>query len=100
MGVSSRNRIDQRLIDIFKEVGDQSAGAILAKELALDGALDTKEFFEAFEFYERVRKRVRQPMMVDLACGHGFWYDSSFLQHQHRIRSGLSGYADAVLLTA
>ncbi len=35
------------------------------------GAIDAKEFFEAVEFYARVRKRVRRPVMLDLACGHG-----------------------------
>ena len=43
----------------------------LARELAAVRALDSKEFFEATEFYQRVRKRVRRPIMIDLACGHG-----------------------------
>ena len=43
----------------------------LAFELATCGAIDYKEFFESVEFYERVRKRVRRPVMIEMACGHG-----------------------------
>jgi len=42
-------------------------GAALAKR----EAIDAKEFFESCEFYLRTRRRVRQPLMCDLACGHG-----------------------------
>jgi hypothetical protein len=30
-----------------------------------------KEVFESFEFFTRVRKRVRAPVVADLCCGHG-----------------------------
>jgi hypothetical protein len=73
MGVGERRRMGPTITETLDELGDHSAGAMLARELALEGVIDSKEFFEAFEFYERVRKRVRRPLMVDLACGHGLW---------------------------
>jgi hypothetical protein len=43
----------------------------LARELCLRRALPAKELFESFEFFERVRRRVRRPQVADLCCGHG-----------------------------
>jgi hypothetical protein len=45
--------------------------ARLAHALALRECVDAKELFESLEFYLRVRRRVRRPVVVDLACGHG-----------------------------
>ena len=52
--------------------GVSDAFGAIARELALTNAMDSKEFFEGVEFYQRVRKRVRRPVVLDLACGHGF----------------------------
>ncbi len=43
----------------------------LARALAERRAIHIKELLEAFEFFARVRKRVRSPTMVDLCAGHG-----------------------------
>ena len=43
----------------------------IARALAETGALDVKELVESFEFFARVRKRLRGPHVVDLCCGHG-----------------------------
>lgn len=43
----------------------------LGAALCKTQALDLKEYFEACEFFLRTRKRVRRPILVDLACGHG-----------------------------
>ncbi|MEE2787009.1 MAG: methyltransferase [Myxococcota bacterium] len=44
----------------------------LARSLAKYHAIDMKEFCESFEFFQRVRKAVRRPVVVDLCGGHGF----------------------------
>lgn len=43
----------------------------LAQALAERRAVHIKELVEAFEFFVRVRKRVRSSSMVDLCAGHG-----------------------------
>ncbi len=43
----------------------------LARELCLRRAFPIKELFESFEFFERVRRRLRRPQVADLCCGHG-----------------------------
>ncbi len=43
----------------------------LARSLAEHRAVHIKELLEAFEFFSRVRRRVRRPTMVDLCAGHG-----------------------------
>lgn len=43
----------------------------LARSLAENRAIHIKELLEAFEFFSRVRKRIRSPNMVDLCAGHG-----------------------------
>lgn len=44
----------------------------LAHALAARGAIDMKEFAESIEFFHRVRRPVRAPVVADLCCGHGF----------------------------
>ncbi len=39
--------------------------------LAAERAIKLKEVFESFEFFARVRRRVRAKHMADLCCGHG-----------------------------
>lgn len=43
----------------------------LARSLAAQRVVHIKELLEAFEFFTRVRKRIRSPTMVDLCAGHG-----------------------------
>jgi hypothetical protein len=43
----------------------------LARSLAENRVIHIKELLEAFEFFARVRKRIRRSTMVDLCCGHG-----------------------------
>jgi len=43
----------------------------LARELCVRRALPIKELFESFEFFERVRRRMRRRSVADLCCGHG-----------------------------
>jgi len=43
----------------------------LARELGDRRAISLKELLESFEFYSRVRKRMRSAKMADLCCGHG-----------------------------
>ncbi|MCB9544506.1 MAG: hypothetical protein H6706_01270 [Myxococcales bacterium] len=43
----------------------------LARALAARGAVDMKELAEAFEFFARVRRAVRRPVVADLCAGHG-----------------------------
>lgn len=43
----------------------------LARALAENRAVHIKELLEAFEFFARVRKRMRNREMVDLCAGHG-----------------------------
>ena len=71
LGVGQRSRLGEKMLDHRDRTGIRTPIAAIARELALDGAVDSKEFFEATEFYQRVRKRVRRPAVVDLACGHG-----------------------------
>ena len=43
----------------------------LGRALSARCAIDMKELCEAFEFFERTRRRVRAPDVADLCCGHG-----------------------------
>lgn len=43
----------------------------LARELCQRRVLPIKELFESFEFFERVRRRLRRRSVADLCCGHG-----------------------------
>jgi hypothetical protein len=43
----------------------------LARALGDRRAISLKEFLESCEFYARTRRRVREPQMADLCCGHG-----------------------------
>ena len=43
----------------------------IARLLGHHKLLNIKEITESFEFFQRVRHRVRRRVMVDLCCGHG-----------------------------
>ena len=43
----------------------------LARALCHHRALPIKELFESFEFFERVRRRMRATCLADVCCGHG-----------------------------
>jgi hypothetical protein len=61
-------RIDRRCTEAID--GTQLAVRFV-NELADRRAIKLKEVFESFEFFARVRRRVRAPLMADLCCGHG-----------------------------
>ncbi len=63
-----RARLDRRALEYFE--GERLADQ-LARALAHRRALPIKEVFESFEFFGRVRRRVRAPDVADLCCGHG-----------------------------
>ncbi len=63
-----RHRLDHRALPLFSGTDFPNR---LARTLAEDGLMNLKEVLESFEFFERVRTRVRAPEMVDLCCGHG-----------------------------
>lgn len=63
-----RARLDERAADVF---ASQSLPDKLARALATRRALPVKELIESFEFFARVRRRVRAPRVADLCCGHG-----------------------------
>jgi hypothetical protein len=66
--VRLRKRIGPRALPYFS--GDQLPHR-LVRALANRRALPIKEVFESFEFFERVRRRIRRPHVLDLCCGHG-----------------------------
>ena len=61
LGVGDRTRLGSQMLNHLDESGANTPMAALARELAKTGAVDSKEFFEAAEFYHRVRRRVPQP---------------------------------------
>ena len=46
-------------------------GTSTPQELSARSAVDGKELFESCEFWHRTRRRVRRPVVVDMACGCG-----------------------------
>jgi hypothetical protein len=64
----TRNKIDHRALALFDGPGLPEK---LVRALARHNALPVKEIFESFEFFQRVRRRLRAPAMADLCCGHG-----------------------------
>ena len=66
--VGSRNPIGPGHVASF---GGDSLQDRLARSLAEERAVPVKEVFESFEFFGRVRKYVRGPVVADLCAGHG-----------------------------
>ncbi len=64
----ARSTLDERSLGHF--TGDTLIDR-LARALARERALPVKELFESCEFFERVRRRVRGPLVADLCAGHG-----------------------------
>lgn len=63
-----RGRIDMRAWDHF---GDRNLPDKIVRAIAARRAVPIKEIFESFEFFERVRTRLRAPHVADMCCGHG-----------------------------
>lgn len=63
-----RARLDERAASVF---ASESLPDKLARALAARRALPVKEVVESFEFFARVRRRVRAAQVADLCCGHG-----------------------------
>lgn len=61
-------RIDPNCVEYFTGAG---LAVRFVHALAERRAVKLKEVLESFEFYARVRRRVRGPRMADLCCGHG-----------------------------
>ncbi len=56
----------------------------LVRAIAAHGGLALKEVLEAFEFFDRVRRRLRRPQVADLCCGHGLvGLLFAVLEHRH-----------------
>ena len=68
LDVGSRNPVDEYLTRHFPSEGLPDR---LARALAERRAVPVKELFESFEFFGRVRKLVRAPVVADLCAGHG-----------------------------
>jgi hypothetical protein len=66
--VGTSGRIDHRSLPYFSS---ERLPDKVVRALAEARAIPLKEVFESFEFFERVRRRVRAKVMVDLCCGHG-----------------------------
>jgi len=64
----NKGRIDERTIALLPK-GNFTRRVCAA--LARDGLLPLKEVCESFEFFERVRRAIRAPVIADLAAGHG-----------------------------
>ncbi len=64
----THGRIDARILSALPPEG--RTYQILAA-LAEHSALPMKEVCESFEFFERIRKRIRAPHVADLCAGHG-----------------------------
>ncbi len=63
-----RGRIDERALPYFSS---DSLVDRLVRALAARRAITIKEVTESFEFFGRVRRRVRAARMLDLGAGHG-----------------------------
>ena len=66
--VASRNPVDERALEAFPS---DSMPDRFARELARRRAVPLKELFESFEFFDRVRRHVRAPLVADVCGGHG-----------------------------
>lgn len=64
----NKGRIDERTIALLPK--DNFTRRVCAA-LAHEGLLPLKEVCESFEFFERVRRPIRAPVIADLAAGHG-----------------------------
>lgn len=62
----------QRYLGASRDVfPDDTLPDRLGRALVERRAIPLKEILESFEFFDRVRRRVRRPVMVDLCAGHG-----------------------------
>lgn len=67
--LSSHSSLKQPIAD--RHFPTDSLQDKLVRELAGERTIAIKEVLECFEFFERVRKEIRAPCVVDLCCGHG-----------------------------
>lgn len=51
---------------------EDSLQSKVLKEIAYSHLLPTKEVLESFEYFARIRRKVKAEIMCDLCCGHGF----------------------------
>lgn len=76
-----RHRIGKSAPELFPGDG---LSRRLVRAIAEHGGLALKEVLEAFEFFDRVRRRVRRPDVADLCCGHGL-VGLLFAVFEHRL---------------
>lgn len=67
--LSSANTFHTAITD--KLCQTDSLSDTFLRKLADTKILPVKEVFETFEFFTRIRKLTRSPVMADLCCGHG-----------------------------
>ena len=66
--VRVRRLIGRASLDYFPSSGLPDR---IVRSMAARRAVAVKEAFESFEFFERVRRRMKAPVVADLCCGHG-----------------------------
>ena len=64
----NKGRIDERTLALMPRA---SFTRRICAALSHDGLLPLKEVCESLEFFERVRREIRAPIVADLAAGHG-----------------------------
>ena len=67
--LSSANSFHSRITDIYFQ--SDSLQDTLLREIAAAKLLSIKEVLETYEFFARIRKSTKMPMMAELCCGHG-----------------------------
>jgi len=68
MDRSSRNRLNERHLDLFPGT---TLFDKIARTVCRAGCLPRKELYESWEVARRVRRRFSGKRVLDLACGHG-----------------------------
>ncbi len=66
--MSTRSSVSEKIIELFNRDNLQNK---FATAILRDSIIPPKELLECCEFFERIRKTVKNDTMVDLCCGHG-----------------------------
>lgn len=67
--LSSRQKLQPEFAKEY--FGSNSLQDKFLTAIAAERLLPVKEVLETFEFFARIRKTVRRPVLADLCCGHG-----------------------------
>lgn len=68
--LSSGNRLRNNTADKYFPNGNLQEKVVRA--IIAERVINIKEILEAFEFFARIRKKIKSKCVVDLCCGHGF----------------------------